>query len=147
MKTYIKFPSAKGNYQDAEGNKFLLIEETPTTFASLAYARLEGEDATAAATAGDLELIPEPPAPATPVPYRVSPRQLRLALLSVGVDPANIVTAINAIPDPAQKAGAMVEWEYAIWFERNHVLITSLAGALGLTSDDVDNIFRIAVTK
>lgn len=145
MKTYIKFPSPRGNYEDSEGNKFLLIEETPTTYASESYTRLEGEDADAAALIGDLAIIPTPPEAPAPVPYRVSQRQLRLAMLAAGINPATITAAINAISDPAQKAGAAVEWEYAAWFERQHPLIASLSAGLGLSSEDVDNLFRAAI--
>lgn len=147
MKTYIKFPHKDGTFQDGQGVKFLLIEETPNTYASQSYTRLEGADENEAAVAGGLTAIPATPAPPAPVPNQVSPRQFRLAMLQVGVSPSDVTTAIDAIADPVVKAAAQVEWEYAVVFERDHALIASLAASMGLSSQDVDNIFRIAITK
>jgi len=143
MTTYIKLPAKKGAYVDGDDNRFNLIDESTVTYASPNIARLTGDTIEEAAASGGLSLVPTPVI-TPPVPFKVSPRQLRLAMLAGGINPSTVTAAIDAIPDAAQKAAALVEWEYAIWFERTHPLINSLAAGLGLTSDDVDNLFRQA---
>lgn len=93
-----------------------------------------------------LTKIPRPPAPAPNfVPAAVTPRQLRLQLLTGGVTPAMVQASLEAIPDPAQREAALIEWEYASEVRRDHPLVASLAGALGYTtSAQVDQLFRAA---
>ncbi len=87
---------------------------------------------------------PEPADPIVPVvPQSVTPRQARLALLQIGKLDA-VSAALAAIPDPAQRTAAQIEWEYAAVIERNSPLVTSLAAGLGLTAADIDALFEAA---
>jgi hypothetical protein len=76
-----------------------------------------------------------PPPPVT----SVSPRQGRLALLGAGLlDKAT--AAVNAAG-----GATLITWEYASVWDRNDPLILSLGAALGLTSDQIDQLFTTAV--
>ncbi len=92
-----------------------------------------------------------PPAPPPPTAEEqrasmpsISPRQLRLALIGAGVSLASVDAAIAAIPDQAQREAAQVEWEYATTYVRTHPLIVSLTPALGLTDEQVDDLWQAA---
>ncbi|MHB1407992.1 MAG: hypothetical protein ACYCXC_00110 [Acidovorax defluvii] len=81
--------------------------------------------------------------PVVIVPTSVTPRQARLALLQIGKLDA-VSAALTAIPDPARRTAAQVEWEYATVIERNSPLVTSLAAGLGLTAADIEALFEAA---
>jgi len=81
--------------------------------------------------------------PVVVVPTSVTPRQARLALLQIGKLDA-VSAALTAIPDPARRTAAQIEWEYATVIERNSPLVTSLAAGLGLTAADIDALFEAA---
>jgi len=87
---------------------------------------------------------PEPADPLPPqVPQQVTPRQARLALLQIGKLDA-VSGALAAIPDPAKRKAAQIEWEYAITIERKSPLVDALATALELSPTDIDNLFIAA---
>lgn len=69
-----------------------------------------------------------------------TPRQARLALASAGVYEA-VQTAVAAVSDQAR-----IEWEYATMVERTNPIITEMQGALGMSDEDLDNLFELAVT-
>jgi len=81
---------------------------------------------------------------AAAVPQSVTMRQARLALLGAGLLP-NVTTAINALVSP-QKEAAQIEWEYSQTVERNRGFVLLLGSALGLTSAQLDDLFRQAAT-
>jgi hypothetical protein len=86
---------------------------------------------------------PEPadapaPAPVPVVPSSVTPRQVRLLLLSQGL--LSQVEAIIAASDEATK----ITWQYASEFNRNDPLLGALAKQLGLTDEQVDGFFIAA---
>lgn len=87
------------------------------------------------------EVAPVVPAAAA-VPQSVTMRQARLALLGAGLLP-NVTTAINALASP-QKEAAQIEWEYSQTVERNRAFVLLLGAALGLTSAQLDDLFRQA---
>ena len=87
--------------------------------------------------------VVETAVPRVIVPTSVTPRQARLALLQIGKLDA-VSAALTAIPDPAQRTAAQIEWEYATVIERNSPLVTSLAAGLGLTAADIDALFEAA---
>lgn len=72
----------------------------------------------------------------------LTPRQLRLALLTYGVDLTMITTAINSMPEPS-RSYASISWDYAISFERRSPMISGVAAILGLTSEEIDYIWDI----
>lgn len=79
-------------------------------------------------------------APAAPKVTQVSPRQARLALLQQGL--------LDKVQQAVTAAGGATEitWDYATVFDRNDPLITSLGQSLGLTSDQIDQLFALAAT-
>ena len=102
-----------------------------------------------AADMGD-ELLFEPAPPAPPAPPLVpaiTARQLRLALLGLGLTGAQVEAQIAAMPGtPAQREAAMIEWEYATTYQRDHPLVVMLGAALGLTEAQIDDAWKEAAT-
>ncbi len=102
-----------------------------------------------AANMGDeLPFEPAPSAPpAPPLVPAITARQLRLALLGLGLTGAQVEAQIAAMPGtPAQREAAMIEWEYATTYQRDHALVGMLGAALGLTTAQIDNAWQGAAT-
>ena len=77
----------------------------------------------------------------------LSARQLRLALLGLGLTGAQVEAQIAAMPGtPAQREAAMIEWEYATTYQRDHQLVVALGAALGLTTAQIDDAWKEAAT-
>ncbi|ASJ79181.1 hypothetical protein P26059A_0029 [Curvibacter phage P26059A] len=99
-----------------------------------------------------LEDIPQPEPeepPVEPEPFKpksVTMRQARLALLEAGYY-SSVQTAINAIEDPIIRQASQIEWEYAATVDRNSSFTQGMANALGLTEQDMDNLFMLAWSK
>ncbi|WP_412464197.1 hypothetical protein [Flavobacterium mekongense] len=74
------------------------------------------------------------------VPETVSRRQLRLALVLSSFDLSMIDAQINQLPEP-NRSFALIAWNDAIVFERKDALLNQLAGQLGLTEDNLDDLF------
>lgn len=70
----------------------------------------------------------------------VSMRQARLALSRQGLL-GQVQAGIDALPEESQ-----IEWEYAGFVERNSPLVQSLGSALGLTDEQLDDLFILAAT-
>lgn len=87
---------------------------------------------------GNLNLTPPPPRP----PAKVTMRQARLALSAAGILP-NVDAAINALEEP-QRTVARIEWDYSQEVERDRELVNVLGPALGLTDEQLDELFREA---
>lgn len=77
------------------------------------------------------------------VPFAVTMRQARLALLRAG-KLSRVQTAIDGIKDPTEREAARITWEYSTEVQRRNGLIDVLAPALGMTSDDIDALFIAA---
>ena len=86
----------------------------------------------------DCEPIPPPPVP------DITPRQMRLTLLSLGKTDADIEAIIDGIEDVTQREAARIEWRHARVFKRHHPLIEAFIPALGLTEEQADDLFRAA---
>lgn len=71
-------------------------------------------------------------------------RQLRLGLVSNGFSLAEVSTAIDALPEGAERDKARIEWDYASFFERAHPLIAVVAVALGISAEQIDLMWREA---
>ena len=84
---------------------------------------------------GDLPANPEPPP-------SVTAWQIRRYLLSQGVTMDAVSAAIQAIPDATLREQVAVDWEYAPYVDRDHPMLASLAGALGIV--DLDAAFIAA---
>lgn len=70
--------------------------------------------------------------------------QFRAAVTLAGLKDA-VDAAVAALPEPS-KTVATEKWEYGNTVRRNHAMITSLSASLGLTSNQVDNIFKTAAS-
>jgi hypothetical protein len=81
------------------------------------------------------QFLPPPPPPVS-VPPAITPLQARRALRAAG-----LLDAVNAWiatqPDDAQEA-----WEYCIEVRRDSPLIAGAQEGLGLTDEQVDDLFR-----
>ena len=86
---------------------------------------------------------PPPPTPA-PVPATCTRRQGRLALLQVGYLAA-VEQAIAAIADPVQRMAAQIEYEADTW-KRDNAFLQQMWAQLGGTPEQLDDLFRLAVT-
>lgn len=75
-----------------------------------------------------------------PVPEAVLPRQFRRALSQAGLRSA-VETAIAAADEETQDT-----WEYAVTIERSHPMLVAMASALGVTDEQLDDLFRLAAT-
>jgi hypothetical protein len=74
----------------------------------------------------------------------VTMRQARLALLSV--DKLSLVdAAISGLPE-GEKQAAEIQWEYGAEVERLSPLVVGLMPALGMSEDEIDDLFTLAVT-
>ena len=73
-----------------------------------------------------------------------TPRQARLALAQTGRYGA--VKSFMAGLPVDQKETADIEWEYATTFERTSGVLTTLTAAMGMTEEEVDDLFDLAVT-
>lgn len=86
------------------------------------------------------------PMPADSVPTApavVTMRQARLALLGAGLL-AQVNAAITAMQG-AEGDAARIEWEYAQEVSRDSPLVAALAGELGLTEGQLDDLFAAGV--
>lgn len=86
-----------------------------------------------------------PPAPPTIEDVRtamapISPRQLRLTLLSIDVTEAEVDAAL------ANNPAGMIEWKYATVFHRAHPLLDSLAAGFSITPEQLDDLWAYAQT-
>lgn len=87
--------------------------------------------------AHDEATAPAPPPEPRPI-TSVTMRQARLALLQAGL----LDQVDAAITDPASR----IEWEYATTVERNSALVQSLSAGLGLSEQQLDDLFTLAAT-
>jgi hypothetical protein len=70
----------------------------------------------------------------------VSPRQIRLALLQMG-----LLAAATTWIQSADEA-TRIEWDYATELRRDHPMWSVAAAALGKTEADIDALFALAKT-
>lgn len=73
----------------------------------------------------------------------VTPRQIRQALVLMGISLTDIDNALNALPEPT-KSLARIEWEYSISFQRHRPLVESVGAMMGWNSTQLDNLWRFA---
>lgn len=74
-----------------------------------------------------------------------SPRQFRLALLSINPDPNYVDNLINSIQDETKRTRAKIEWEYAIEIKKDHPFIQELATNLNLNGEQLNQLFGDAI--
>lgn len=78
------------------------------------------------------------------VPASCTRREGRLALLAHG-HLAAVEAAIAAIPDPVERMAAQIEYEADTW-ERGNAFLQAMWAGLGGTPEQLDDLFRMAVT-
>lgn len=74
------------------------------------------------------------------LPEKVSQRQARLALHAAG-HLAEVDATLEAIADADARERAKIEWQFGTEIRRDSELVTHLAPALGLSMDQVDELF------
>lgn len=77
---------------------------------------------------------------APPVPSSISPAQARLALLQAGFYD-DVQNAVATSTDQVR-----IYWGYATSFERTNPILTSMASAIGITEEQLDDLFRLGIT-
>ena len=75
------------------------------------------------------------------VPTILTPRQFRLALLATGKNLQEIEDFIKSLPIEIG-----ITWEYSLQFERYDTNLNQFALVLGITQEQLDNIFIIGET-
>lgn len=76
-----------------------------------------------------------------PVPFRpLTRRQLRRSLLSLGVRTADVEEKIAALPDD-QREIALIDWQDASTYDRDHPLVLTLGSAFSLTEDQINAVW------
>ena len=68
------------------------------------------------------------------VPQTITPRQLRLQLLTIG-----LLDEVEALCNANREM--QIWFEYSLDFQRSHEMIEAMAVQLGLTQDDMDTFF------
>jgi hypothetical protein len=74
----------------------------------------------------------------------ISRRQIRLALLAINIRATDVVATINSLPDN-QKEQAMIAWEDSVSFERLNPVVIGLGQMMGLSSDQLDAVWKAGI--
>lgn len=136
---YLFAVSTMGFYRD-DVHKDMPADALP--IAEALYLSLLGKQIEAGEDGMPRELLAEPEEPTTPA--SVTMRQARLALLGAGL--LHMVdAALSALPSP-QKEAAEIEWEFAATVDRESPTTMLLAQALGMTDEELDQLFTLAAT-
>ncbi|MCE2761891.1 MAG: hypothetical protein LW713_12865 [Acetobacteraceae bacterium] len=105
---------------------------------------MTGEVTVVVLTAEEIVALPPPAPPHVPT---ITRRQLRLALLRLGVTGDQVEAKIAAMPGtPIEREAAMIEWRDSGTYERDHQLVVALGAALGLTEAQIDAAWMEAAT-
>jgi hypothetical protein len=75
----------------------------------------------------------------------VSPRQIRQALVLSGITMSSINAALDTLPEP-QKDLAHIAWEFSQIFIRSEPLVNAVGQMLGWTSEQLDDLWKLAAT-
>jgi hypothetical protein len=94
-----------------------------------------GRDIFAAASVDATPFVPPTPEEVRPTLPSLTARQLRLALLSIGIHEADV--DFKLVNDPA----GMVEWRYASYFRRTHPLVDALGATFSITPEQTDALW------
>jgi len=74
------------------------------------------------------------------VPQEITVKQARLALLSAGL--------LDDVEAAVQKAGreARIEWDFASVYQRDNPVLLGMQAALGMTNEQLDELFALGAT-
>lgn len=117
--------------------------------ADAGFAGTVGGIASETASPGDLYsggVFTRPAPPAPPVPASVSMAQARIAMARAGISEATVDALIEALPNGLTKTEARIWWQRSNEVQRAHPVVALMAPALGLDSDDLDELFREAAS-
>ena len=117
--------------KDDQAGTWLAIEDN-STIERFGFTRADFPGAVAPA-------LPAYVPPPSDVPQAVTMRQARLALLAANML-TTVNTAIAAMPG-AEGEAARIEWEYATEVRRDWPALLTLQTALGLTEQQVNDLF------
>jgi len=70
----------------------------------------------------------------------ISSRQIRLQLFSLGITEAMIVEALGSLESPTKEI-ALIEWEYAVEFDRYNPLVGMVGQMLEWTESQLDDLW------
>lgn len=76
------------------------------------------------------------------VPQMVTPRQIRLALLTAG-RLASVTALFDSLPEPL-KTQVQITWDYSNEFQRTNPLLIQLGPAMGFSEAELDQLFILA---
>lgn len=105
---------------------------------------LTGQQTAVDLTPDEVKEVNDKQALPPPVPGVVTMRQARLALLSAGLL-TQVDDVVQTMKDAAGDA-ARIEWEYAGTVDRQWPLVVALGTSLGITDEQIDDLFRLAAT-
>lgn len=106
---------------------------------------------------GDADLVAaewgEAPEIAVPTPEHVarqqmrdlSPRQIRLVMLMIGLTDADVETQIGLISDEGERTSALIEWRYATSVRRLHPLVEMLRVQMAFDAGEFDALWRFGL--
>jgi len=81
------------------------------------------------------------------IPYSITPRQARQALMRYGITEEMILSAIESLPNINNlRSDARITWEYSVEFHRDNPLVVSMANILGWTSAQLDSLWILGST-
>lgn len=85
--------------------------------------------------------------PVVEVPEEVTPAQGLMALHALkGITEDDVLAAIDTIEDPALRYQAQIAYQKATRWQRVSVTMQTVAALLGLTEQDMDDLFSLAAT-
>ena len=96
------------------------------------------DEALAMVARGEAEIVDPPPSP-PPVPQVVTRFQARAALLQAG-----LLDDATAVIEASGDAFTKLAWAEASEWRRDSALVVGMATAIGLSSGQIDDLFRAA---
>jgi hypothetical protein len=119
---------------DDDGNAATSVQQFPAGWLRQFSAQERADRGFVELPEDPVEVIP----PAPIVPTRVSQRQARIALLRGGL--------LDAVDLAVEEEGgeAKITWEWAEYINRHDPFIETLGSKLGLSDDDIDDLFIAA---
>lgn len=82
--------------------------------------------------------------PPVTVPASVTMAQARKSIILAGISIAAVDAALQAIPDETERALAIADWEYSADVIRANALVATMAPILGLSDEQLDQLFIAA---
>lgn len=81
------------------------------------------------------------PTQETSIPSSITATQMRLWLIKNGISLESIEQTINSLEDESLRKELLVKWEYVPYFERSNVFIDQVGAMLGMTPQQIDQVF------